>query len=1134
MKSNFFKTHFALILFHLCFLILFLTNFPFGKWFLGWDSLNPELNFGINFTRSFSAFWQENYGLGTLGGHGFAATLPHTMITYLLSWVFPQQAIRPLFTMLCLYLGGLGMYMLIHVLLKKLIKTTPFTNLEERHTNLLIPFTALLAALFYILNFGTVQIFYVQLETFIGHFAALPWLFWITIQFLQNRSKKTLILFVIINFFATLQGFIPSLFVAYMSGLFLFLIIYLSLHKFETQLIRTSLLLLFLTGCINAYWLLPLVYYTLTQNSIFLSSYNNLISTPHFIDINRKYGDLKDVSLIRGYLWDSYELGGYVLQPWIDHQQNAVVTGIGYVFFATILGGIVSSLFWIKEKLVKALTGIFFFFFISIGTSLPILTTITNILQAISPTYQQAFRTAFTKFSIGLSFSYSIFLAVGIITISYFLYQKRKKLSLLLLPTIIGIGGLLVFSLPAFQGHMLYKKLLLDLPTPYKQVVSYFKTQPNGRIADFPQECPEGWYSYNWGYFGSGFYWYGVKQPFMSRSFDVWSNRNENYYWEISRAIQTEDYHQVDSIFQKYDISWVLYDPNELYCQNQKDVILQEKLISYLKTSPQYHMEASLSDGHISPIIIFKRLSSKSQSFVSFADALPNAGPIYNWNDQDTVASTLGLYRTDEKQPYTLFYPFRSLFTKRKAEEKEFQMTRNPSSITLSTTLPNTQNQSTLTFPALLDVEKTIPVTLQLRNDGSVYLTFDTPHVSIDHQTVNPLLEPTLIGEIPPAQTKPTLRINGEVVSFSDKKIAQGVFSTTQTNSITITSPTGTLLFNWNTQTTPNLAPSLYASTAASLQPDGKMLEITIPLIADNTRLGSTTILGYDETITPDPCYEPVPTNKNRFEMQAGSTTPFIRLISQESSQCLNLHFPKLDTDSGYLLEIEARSIQGNHPFFTVYNKEKTAYQDESILTTPNFSTFSYIIPPTFKDELGYDLQIRNVSESTTISTNDFAMVNLWSIPYNYLKTITLTSDASFLQSTLAAPNTFVVTHPTETYYHVNYSQTDASHVLLLSQTYNSAWKAYVIPSECTTQTVGCVFMKAFPFFFGKELKTHNLTNNWENSWDVPTTTNKHVSMIIIFLPQYLQYFGYLLLVLTTISVVALSRSYTSGSKLDK
>ena len=70
---------YLLILFGILFAIIG-TNSPSSKeWLTGWDNLHPEFNFWLNTKRAFSAVWQEFQGLGLVGGHGYAATLPHTL-----------------------------------------------------------------------------------------------------------------------------------------------------------------------------------------------------------------------------------------------------------------------------------------------------------------------------------------------------------------------------------------------------------------------------------------------------------------------------------------------------------------------------------------------------------------------------------------------------------------------------------------------------------------------------------------------------------------------------------------------------------------------------------------------------------------------------------------------------------------------------------------------------------------------------------------------------------------------------------------------------------------------------------------------------------------------------------------------
>src|SRR5258708_11115321 len=204
---------FALLFLHLVLGIVIACNFPHNKYFIGWDALNPEFNFSVNILRGIFGFWQENYGVGLLSGHGFAATLPHSLILFVLSLIIPTIALRAVFTFLCLYLGTLGMYVFLRFLLHK----QSSIYLHDIHASV-FDFIAMIGALFYMLNLGTVQIFYIQLEAFIACFAALPWLFWILTRTLEFPSHRNIRLFLLINLLASIHGFIPSLFAAYAIG----------------------------------------------------------------------------------------------------------------------------------------------------------------------------------------------------------------------------------------------------------------------------------------------------------------------------------------------------------------------------------------------------------------------------------------------------------------------------------------------------------------------------------------------------------------------------------------------------------------------------------------------------------------------------------------------------------------------------------------------------------------------------------------------------------------------------------------------------------------------------------------------------------------------------------------------------
>ena len=96
------------------FLSVFLTNFPFSSFFSGWDNLHPEFNLLLNLKRGFAYVFQANQGLGTFGGHGYSATLPHTLVIWVMSLVTPVMFARSIFTFLMLLAGSLGVFYLTH------------------------------------------------------------------------------------------------------------------------------------------------------------------------------------------------------------------------------------------------------------------------------------------------------------------------------------------------------------------------------------------------------------------------------------------------------------------------------------------------------------------------------------------------------------------------------------------------------------------------------------------------------------------------------------------------------------------------------------------------------------------------------------------------------------------------------------------------------------------------------------------------------------------------------------------------------------------------------------------------------------------------------------------------------------
>ena len=176
--------------------ILFILNFKAGSYLVGWDNIMPEFNIPLNFERAIFAVWQEYRGLGVIDGLAHAANFMHTLYIWIFSIFLPQEILRFFYIHLTHLLGGIFFFLLIDKLIK----------------NKKISF---LGGLFYMLNIGVLQMYFAPLEAFATHFVALPLLSLLTINALQKRSPKNLLLLFLGALLASPQSFVPTLFAAF-------------------------------------------------------------------------------------------------------------------------------------------------------------------------------------------------------------------------------------------------------------------------------------------------------------------------------------------------------------------------------------------------------------------------------------------------------------------------------------------------------------------------------------------------------------------------------------------------------------------------------------------------------------------------------------------------------------------------------------------------------------------------------------------------------------------------------------------------------------------------------------------------------------------------------------------------------
>ncbi len=620
----------SLIIVSLTLLTIFLTNFDPRSWLIGWDNLIPEINIWLNLKRSFFAIWQEYRGLGLLDGMGHATEVVRQIVLLPSVLILPNNLIRYFWNFLMLVLGTFGTYRAL-------------TNLTKSSKS-----QQILGSLFYLLNFGTIQYFWLPHDSFITFWGLFPWLILSFIQLLKKSTKKAWLFFVLINFLVIPGFYIPTLFLVY--GICL-LVIALS-HSGLNKKIVKPLIIVFL---INVFWLLPFVYFTTINRNQPQDAYINLMSTEETFFRNLKRGTVNDFLLLRGYYFDFPDGSESIMKSWVNYQSNTSIVGLGYTLGIITLLGLITAPNWLRLLFLLSATAL-------LSATQPF--SWINDFFRHSGLFSQVFRSPFTKFIVPAAFSFSFLIVHGAGLLVKIL--KKRFLTIFVCPILIFF--LLSFSFPVFQGKLINPNLRIKIPQEYFQLFRFFKQQPkNTRIANFPQQTYWGWNKYQWDYSGSGFLWYGIEQPLLDRAFDPWSDKNENYYWEISYALYSKNQELFEKVLEKYQINWLLVDGNVINPSSPKALYFDE-LEEMISKSNKISLAQEFNKIKIYQVA----LETPVKDFVFLAQNLPQIEPQYNWNNYDQAYFENGSFFSGSTPE--IFYPFRSLFSGRAQEDLEFKV----------------------------------------------------------------------------------------------------------------------------------------------------------------------------------------------------------------------------------------------------------------------------------------------------------------------------------------------------------------------------------------------------------------------------------------------------------------------------
>ncbi len=645
-------------------LLLFITNYHSGTYLSGWDNLQTDLNPLLGVKRAVFSVWEEYQSLGLLAGMGHAADILRATYIWLLSFIFPASLLRYIFHFTMLFLGGLGTFKLL-----------TFSGLDGQKKKF-----AFLGSLFYLFNFEVTQMMFFPFEPFSVFVGLLPFEIWIFLKVLtQKSSRRDWLFFILINLLATPQGVAQQLFVVYCLLLGLITLgIFISTKS--KSILKKAFLSLLLIVSLNSFWLMPQAYFLATSGAVVKESKINQIATQDVLYANKDKGNISDFLRFEGFFYDRVDQNqNHLFADWKDYRNLPVVSiGIFALSLLALSGLLVPSKFRAGFTLCFALIGI------SLLSNTPPFTFINNLIRE-NGFVNQIFRSPFTKFSIPFALVSAYFFAMAL---SHFDGKMKLKIKHIPLSVTFSLGLLLVLgtTLPSFNHQSISNVMQVTYPQPYHDLIEYFKTvDRNKRIGLLPEYTFWGWYHYRWGYDGSGFLWYGIEQPIISRTFDVWSFTSESYFWELKSALEAEDPKSLENVFEKYNVDYVLFDTSLMPIVSSTKGIQYQSITALLDKTPSLHKIKSF--GFLSLYQIDHK--NPAASFVRLSHNVPNIGPKVTITNRDTAYSQNGLYQTDPAKPFDAYYPFLDLMTQTHISKKNWNITELPTNWAVSTSLPH-------------------------------------------------------------------------------------------------------------------------------------------------------------------------------------------------------------------------------------------------------------------------------------------------------------------------------------------------------------------------------------------------------------------------------------------------------------
>ncbi len=1060
--------------------VLLWLNYRPSYFLAGWDNLQMELSPQINLERAWQAAWEEYQGLGLEGGMAHSADLFRQLFFWPLNYLLPLSLVRFAWHALMILTGVLSAY----ALLRQLLLSQQMSRLGKK-------LAALGGASFYLLNFASVQNFYTTFEPFAAFFAFLPLLLFILLKIFsvtKDEQKKWLLVFTLVSILATSIAYVQTVFVVYAMVVSLVLLFFTVRNYLNNRgnfwlAFKLPLLLGLMIFVINAFWFLPAVHFMLSDNATTLQfSKGKEMSNDILYFKNKAFGNFSSLAKLQGF-WlqeTDFDASGnmiWLMDEWKMHWGQLPIQLLAWVFFILLCLGLF-KIFRERHEFRWLLLAVFLLSVTVLGNDLFPFSYLVLFLQKLLPFFYEMFRIAFTKWVVPFSLFYTILVTFGLAFVLNYFTKRRSQFLL----TILFLSGLLFYAWPAFQGHYFYQRLKVQIPEAYLQTFAYFETLPaSSRIANLPQHSFYGWQWNDWGYHGSGFLWYGIKQPILDRAFDVWSVADERYYWQLQTALDKKDVKMLENVIGQYDVDYLLLDTSVVN-RNTVKPLNYEALKELLAGSKRLKLIQEFD--FISLYEFTDEENQREKDFVSLYQNLPiiNNQHQFAWSDQSYANFHDYLFAPNNlANKAKIIYPFSSLFTNHLQKNFEFDLTETEDFFYLGSLkeLPVETDGFYLELPSLLNLETQLPFRLSWSTEaGESKLTFRAllPEIYWQDQKFyyDFAKEFTLESDLCSEATECYININNELIQpFQVTGQVDLLLNTKMLNAVALSTANKTEYFDY---TLFDLA--FHDLSAKQLRlADKTDFLVKIPKVFVQADLVQSELNSFES----DSC---------RPLSQGSALKDFRDLgnyyAATGTSICDRFYLGQLRHQNSYLFRLEAQNLSMMPLVFAI--------QAESLGRSPLETYLSegvnyQILPPTEKFNAGYTLYLSSDSFGREANEDLLKSAEVFAWPYNFLNNLYLQDSTwNFTQANLATCD-FQVKKKALWFYEVLVPADCNAEYLKLSQAYDRAWLAWQ----------------------DGQWLDHRVLNNWANAWAL-AESDQDQKVYIFFYPQLLEYLGLLLL----------------------